>query len=94
MGVILALLAMEVALGIAPVALVIALSGRWTAAVLWHEALHAGPRLDQRAVDREVIAGQQRAQQAETPKPRLSLRLRAPCLYPDPAYSPKLHWTF
>ena len=31
------------------------------AAILRHETLHAGPGLDQRAVDREVLARQQRA---------------------------------
>ena len=60
MRVVLALLAMEVALGIAPAAR-LALSRGRIAAVLRHKALHAGPGLDQRAVDREVLAGQQLA---------------------------------
>src|SRR3984893_18400218 len=56
MRVILAFLAMEVALGIAPSA-----RCRRVAAVLRHETLHAGPSLNQCAVDREVLARQQLA---------------------------------
>ena len=37
----------------------LALSRRWIAAVLRHKALHAGPGLDQRAIDRKVVAGEQ-----------------------------------
>src|SRR5271169_5087144 len=51
-----AFLAMEVARGVAPTATAAAISGRRrTAAILRHETLHAGPGLDQRAVDREVL---------------------------------------
>src|SRR5215470_5597059 len=60
MRVVLALLAMEVALGIARPAGATLARG-WTAAILRHEALHAGPRLDQGAIDREVLARQQLA---------------------------------
>src|SRR5215470_702418 len=49
-------LTVEVAPGIAAAAL-----GRLIGAVLRHEALHAGPSLDQRAVDREVLARQKLA---------------------------------
>ncbi|MFK4654255.1 hypothetical protein ABIF97_004189 [Bradyrhizobium japonicum] len=54
MGVVGAPLAMEVRFGIAPAALRRRLAG----AVLRFDALHRGPGLDQRAIDREVIAGQ------------------------------------
>ena len=57
MRVVLAFLATEVALGVAPAA---ARRGRF-AAVLRHKALHAGPGLDQRAVNREMVAGQKLA---------------------------------
>src|SRR5471032_1479452 len=51
MRVILALLAMEVALGVASTARIFP---RWRiAAVLWHKALHAGPSLNQGTVDRD-----------------------------------------
>src|SRR3974390_2970588 len=50
---VLALLAMEVALGIAGAAAILS-RGR-IAAVLRHEALHAGPGLDQRTVNRKVL---------------------------------------
>jgi hypothetical protein len=54
MGVVRAFLAMEVRFGIAPAAL----SRRLARAVLRLDALHRGPGLDQRAIDREVIARQ------------------------------------
>src|ERR1700730_16630712 len=54
MRVILALLAVEIALGIASSA-----RRRRIAAVLRHETLHAGPSLDQRTIDREVLARHQ-----------------------------------
>src|SRR5512132_1841498 len=47
------LLTLEVALAVA------ALSRRFARTVLRSKALHAGPRLDQRTVDREVLVGQQ-----------------------------------
>jgi hypothetical protein len=56
MCVILALLAMEVALGVAPAAATTAFAGRRFATVLRHQAFHASPGFDQRAVDREVLA--------------------------------------
>src|SRR5246127_5826360 len=56
MRVVLALLAMKVALGIAPSTA--ARAGWWIIAILRHEALHAGPCLNQRAIDREVLTGQ------------------------------------
>src|SRR5947207_7313119 len=56
MRVILTFLAMEIALGIAPSA-----RRRRNATILRDETLHAGPGLDQRAVDREVLARQQLA---------------------------------
>jgi hypothetical protein len=56
MGVVPALLAMEIALGV-PGA--VAIRWRFAAAILRHKTLHAGPGLDQRAVDREVLAGEQ-----------------------------------
>src|SRR5260370_20005077 len=60
MRVILALLAMEAALGVAPTA-AMAFS-RWRiAAVLRHKALHTRPSLDQGAVNREVLTGEQLA---------------------------------
>src|SRR6201997_5866707 len=52
MGVVRASLAMEVRFAIAPAAL----SRRLARAVLRLDALHRGPGLDQRAIDREVIA--------------------------------------
>src|SRR6267154_1582364 len=56
MRVVPALLAVEVALGVAPTATMT--FSRWRiAAVLRHKALHAGPSLDQGAIDREVLAG-------------------------------------
>src|SRR5246500_245909 len=57
-------LAVEVAPGIAAAAL-----RRLVGSVLWHEALHAGPSLDQRAVNREVLARQELAhlRQMENP---------------------------
>ena len=60
MRVVLALLAMEVALAIARPAATARARG-WTAAILRHKALQAGPRLNQRAIDREVLARQQLA---------------------------------
>ena len=57
MRVIPALLAMEVALGVAAAS--IALSCGRLVGALGHEALHARPRLEQRAVDRKVLAGEQ-----------------------------------
>src|SRR5258707_14257830 len=54
MGVVRALLAMEVRFGIAPPAL----RRRLAKAVLRLDALHRGPGFDQRAIDREVIARQ------------------------------------
>jgi hypothetical protein len=54
MGVVRALLAMEVRFGIAPPAL----RRRLARAVLRLDALHRGPGFDQRAIDREVIARQ------------------------------------
>lgn len=54
MGVVRALLAMEFRFGIAPAAL----RRRLARAVLRLDALHRGPSLDQRAIDREVIARQ------------------------------------
>src|ERR1700741_1853055 len=59
MRVVLALLAMEVALGIAPLTAARLLPRWWIIAILRHEALHAGPCLDQRAIDREVLTGQE-----------------------------------
>src|ERR1700758_4048022 len=59
MRVVLALLAMEVALGIAPLTAARLLTRWWIIAILRHEALHAGPCLDQRAIDREVLTGQE-----------------------------------
>ena len=60
MRVVPALLAVEVALGVAPTATMT--FSRWRiAAVLRHKALHAGPSLDQGAIDREVLAGEQLA---------------------------------
>src|SRR5688500_2984187 len=56
-----AFLAMEVALSVAPAARALASRRRRLAAVIGHEALHAGPGLDQRAVDREAVARQQLA---------------------------------
>src|SRR5206468_916501 len=53
MRIIPALLAVKVALGIAPTAAAAALSRGGIAAIPRHKALHAGPSLDQRAVDRE-----------------------------------------
>src|ERR1700749_243506 len=53
MGVVRALLAMKVGLRIAPTT---ALRRRLARALLWLDALHGGPRLDQRTIDREVIA--------------------------------------
>src|SRR5205085_4396608 len=61
MRVVLALLAMEVAFSIASTAAALALARGRIATVLWHKALHAGPGLDQRAIDREVLAGKQLA---------------------------------
>src|SRR5450631_47396 len=55
MRVVPALLAVEVALGVAPTA-TMTFSRRRIAAVLRHKALHAGPSLDQGAIDREVLA--------------------------------------
>src|SRR6516164_3329976 len=54
MGVVCAFLAMEVRFGIAPAAL----SRRLARAVLGLDALHRGPGLNQRAINREVIARQ------------------------------------
>src|SRR5258705_9461025 len=60
MRVVPALLAVEVALGVAPTTTMT--FSRWRiAAVLRHKALHAGPSLDQGAIDREVLAGEQLA---------------------------------
>src|SRR5258708_19974420 len=60
MGVGPALLGVEVALGVAPTATMT--FSRWRiAAVLRRKALHAGPSLDQGAIDREVLAGEQLA---------------------------------
>ena len=58
-------LAMEVALAIAAYALL----GRQLGVVLRHKALHAGPRLDERAIHREVLARQELAhlRQIENP---------------------------
>src|ERR1700757_2587286 len=53
-----ALLAMEVALGMAGAAAAI-LSRVRLVPIFRHEALHAGPGLDQRTVNRKVLAGQQ-----------------------------------
>src|SRR5689334_3528947 len=61
MRVVLALLAMEVALSIASTTAILAIARGRIAAVLWHKALHAGPGLDQRTIDREVLAGKQLA---------------------------------
>ena len=61
MRVVPALFAMEVAFRIAPAASATAFARRRLAALLRHEALHAGPRLNQRAVDREMLAGEQGA---------------------------------
>src|SRR6201988_4418289 len=55
MRVILALLPMEVALRIATASR----RRRWPATVLRYKALHAGPRFDQRPIDREMLAGEQ-----------------------------------
>src|SRR6516165_5288312 len=54
MGVVRAFLAVEVRFGIAPAAV------RWrlARAILGLDALHRGPGLDQRTIDREVIARQ------------------------------------
>src|SRR5579871_329891 len=60
MRVILALLAMKVAFGIATAASRAGLA-RLSIIILWDKALHRGPRLDQRAIDREVLAGKQLA---------------------------------
>jgi hypothetical protein len=54
MGVVGAFLSMEVRIGIAPAVLGRRLAG----AILRLDTLHRGPGLHQRAVDREVIAGQ------------------------------------
>src|SRR3984957_7040976 len=61
MRVILAFLAMEVAFDIAPATAVLTFPRRRLAAVLRHETFHAGPGLDQRAVDREVLAREELA---------------------------------
>ena len=61
MRVILAFLAMEVSFGIAPATAVLTFPRRRLAAVLRHEAFHAGPGLDQRAVDREVLTREELA---------------------------------
>ena len=61
MRVVLELLAMEVALSIASTTAILAIARGRIAAVLWHKAPHAGPGLDQRTIDREVLAGKQLA---------------------------------
>src|SRR5258708_13576858 len=61
MGLVRPLLAMKVSLGVASLA---AAAGSWVLVrgrALRHEALHAGPGFDQRAVDREVLAGEELA---------------------------------
>src|SRR4051794_18957531 len=59
-GVVLALLAAEVPLAVAPRG-DFSRSGRLVRAVLWAEALGAGPGLQERAVDREMLVRQQTA---------------------------------
>jgi hypothetical protein len=61
MRVICAFLAMKVALGIASATACSTSGRRRVASILGNKALHAGPCLDQRTVDREVFAREQAA---------------------------------
>src|ERR1700685_3112505 len=74
MRIVAALLATEVTFRIAPAAPAAAFSCRWVAAILRHEALHTGPGFDQRAVNGEVLAGEQTTYLPQVENARNELR--------------------